>query len=636
MDKKSIIGLVLIGVVLFGFTWYNSSRQAEYNKQKAINDSIAAEHMLRSIEMSEEVKLNAADTVTHASAQQDITPEMQPEQVATTPLQDAMYGREEFFEVESNLMKLTFSTLGGKIASVELKDYKVDKKDPLVLFTPESSKFDLSFFVNQGFNSVQINTGRFYFVPQPVQTVTMPDGKAAQSVVLRLNVDSESYVDYVYFLYDDNYMIDYEVRFVNMESMLTPNQGDMNIAWGNTAPKTEKSYSMENQSTTIAYYYPGEKSIEQLKTGRDVRQESINTKVKWVGFKKQFFSSILVAENDFQNADVEYTTQSENTGNIKKFNARLAVPFSNNADTYKFQFYFGPNKFSILKQYDLRFERLVPLGGWLIGWINRLIVIPTFNVLSKYISSFGLIILILTILIKIIIAPLTYKSYLSSAKMRLLKPEIDELNAKYPKQEDAMKKQQATMDLYKKAGVNPMGGCIPLLIQFPILIAMFRFFPASIELRGESFLWADDLSSYDSILQLPFNIPFYGDHVSLFTLLMAVSVFISSLINYNQQASSAPQMAGMKFMMLYMMPAMLLVWFNNYSSGLSYYYLVSNLFTIGQTFAFRYGVSDEKLHRRMKENAKKAPKKKSKWQQRYDDLLKEQQKQQAAARKGKR
>ena len=311
----------------------------------------------------------------------------------------------------------------------------------------------------------------------------------------------------------------------------------------------------------------------------------------------------------------------------------MTLPYSASmTEGYDLQFYFGPNKFSVLKQYgDLEFQKLVPLGWWIIGWINRYVVIPVFDFLGSYIANFGIVILILTVLIKLLIFPLTYKSYLSTAKMRLLKPEIDKLNEKYPRKEDAMKKQQAMMQLYKSAGVNPMGGCLPMLIQFPILIAMFRFFPAAIELRDKSFLWADDLSSYDSIWTFPdgFSIPFYGDHVSLFALLMAVSLFITSKINYAQSAGmSNQQMPGMKFMMLYLMPVLLLVWFNNYSAGLCYYYFLSNLITIGQTYAFRYIVDEKKLHAQMMENTKK-PIKKSKWQMRLEEM----QRQQEALRK---
>ena len=284
-------------------------------------------------------------------------------------------------------------------------------------------------------------------------------------------------------------------------------------------------------------------------------------------------------------------------------------------------------------------ERLIPLGGWLVGWINRWIVIPVFDFLHKYIGSFGLIILILTVLIKLLIYPLTYKSYLSTAKMRVIKPEVDALNEKYPRQEDAMKKQQATMELYKKAGINPLGGCIPMLIQLPILWAMFRFFPASIELRGQSFLWADDLSSYDSIVNLPFTIPWYGDHVSLFALLMCAAMVGFSYFSYQQTASSQPQMAGMKIMMVYMMPIMMLFIFNDYASGLCYYYLLSQLITIVIMTSMRRWVDDDKIHAMIQRNAaKQKNKKKSKFQLRYEELMRQQQEQmrQQQSAKGKR
>jgi YidC/Oxa1 family membrane protein insertase len=269
-------------------------------------------------------------------------------------------------------------------------------------------------------------------------------------------------------------------------------------------------------------------------------------------------------------------------------------------------------------------ERIIPLGWVFSTFISRWVVIPVFDFLQKYIASFGLIILILTLLVKLVIFPLTYKSYLSTAKMRVIKPEIDALNAKYPRQEDAMKKQQEMMALYNKAGISPMGGCLPMLIQMPILIAMFRFFPASIELRGKSFLWSDDLSSYDSILDLPFNIPFYGDHISLFCLLMTIVMFVYSYINYQQQGASQPQMAGMKFMTVYMMPAMMLFWFNDYASGLCYYYLLSNLITILQTTIIRYTLDDSKIRAKMEANVKNTKGKKSRFQQRYEELMKQQ------------
>ena len=628
MDKKSIIGLVIIGAILFGFSWYNSNQQKKFNEEQAKIDSAA---MASRLQLMEETAAEApaagaqllpgasvaqGDSVRNAAFQQQLSASL------GESLYGALQGEETFYTVENDVMVLTFSNKGGRVASVMLKDYKRYNGEPLYLFEDSTSKFDLSFFTNQ-----QINTSRFYFAPaQPMDgTVTAGESdKNGKEIAFRLYADSTSYLEYVYTIYPDNYMIDYRIGFVGMEDKVARNQPDFLLNWETVGLQNEKGFDNENNYTTVAYMFPDDDSFEDLGMSKGTKEESINSRIKWVAFKQQFFSSIIVSEDGFQNGALKYETYAPHSGKIKKFYTQLSIPYSPQQTAYDFRFYFGPNKYNILKKYDLGIQKLVPLGGWLIGWINRWIVIPTFDFLGKYIASYGLIILLLTIFIKLLISPLTYKSYMSMAKMRVLKPEMDELAKKYPKQEDAMKKQQATMELYRKAGVNPMGGCLPLLIQFPILIAMFRFFPASIELRQKSFLWADDLSSYDSILNLPFDIPFYGNHVSLFTLLMAVSIFISSRINYNQSSSSAPQMAGMKFMMLYLMPLMMVFWFNNYSSGLSYYYLLSNIITIGQMYAFRGIVNEEELHRKMKENAKK-PKKKSKFMQRYEEAMRQQQ-----------
>lgn len=618
MDKKTLIGLIVIGAILFGFTWYNASIQQKYaQEQQALTATQETESTDTIVpEVRQPDTLQAADQL---------------ERHIGSSLFQATTGTEKKIEVENDLMKVIFSNKGGKVASVVLKDYLTYQGTPLVLFPDSASVFDMSFFIKQQFNNVQINTGNYYFVADSSFTPTFAADETSKNLTFRLDVDSTAHVDFVYTIYKDNYMIDFDVQFVGMENLLAQNQTDLEFTWQNVGMQNEKGFENENNYTTIAYKYPSDESVEQLRTSTEDKSETINSKVKWVAFKQQFFSSIFVAKDDFQNGTLGYSTFQPGEGKIKTFRAKVSVPFTPQLSEYNFNFYFGPNKFSVLKKYDdLHFERLIPLGGWIIGWINRWLVIPTFDTLGTHIANYGIIILILTLIVKILISPLTYKSYLSSAKMRLLKPEVDKLNEKYPKPEDALKKQQAMMALYKSAGVNPMGGCIPLLIQLPILYAMFRFFPASIELRGEHFLWADDLSSYDSILTLPFNIPFYGNHVSLFALLMAASMFIYSRINYNQTAGSAPQMAGMKFMMLYLMPIMMLFFFNNFASGLNYYYLLSNIITIGQTYGFRYIVNEDKLHQRMKENAKK-PQKKSKWQQRYEEMVKLQQ-QQAAAR----
>lgn len=617
MNKNTLIGLLIIGVILFGFSWYNNKQYTEKLQQQARIDSIARANA--PIESPSSTTLNqgplAPDSAALPGAAQT------PASHLPGTLAAAMQGSEQFFTLENKLVKLTFSNKGGRIAAAQLKDYKKYDGDPLMLFTEEGSRFNLNLFAPE-----QINTADFYFTPQLI---------SESKISFRLYADSASYMDYIYTLNPDNYMMDMRIDFSNFKGSISPNQSDMTLAWNIISPQEEKGFMNENNYTTIAYKYPGATDIEELGMSTATKEEELTTKVQWVAFKQQFFSSIIVAKDNFATADIKYNTFQPTDKNIKDFSALLTLPYNATATQgYDLNFYFGPNKFSVLNKYEgLEFQKLVPLGWWVIGWINRWVVIPAFDFLGSYIANFGIVILILTVLIKLLIFPLTYKSYLSTAKMRLLKPDIDKINEKYPKKDDALKKQQAVMGVYKAAGVSPMGGCLPMLIQFPILFAMFRFFPASIELRGKSFLWADDLSSYDSILQLPFDIPFYGDHVSLFTLLMAVSLYFSSKINYSQSAGmSNQQMPGMKFMMLYMMPIMLLVWFNNYSSGLSYYYLLSNVITIGQTYAFRYMVDDNKLHAQMKENGKK-PQKKSKWQERLEAMQKQQQQQQAGQNK---
>ena len=418
------------------------------------------------------------------------------------------------------------------------------------------------------------------------------------------------------------------------------NQTTFGIDWSNTSYQNERGFKNENMYTTLSYRFPDEQSIEELGMSDGPKSKEIATSVNWVAFKQQFFSSVFIAPQNVASANLSFETAQPESGFIKHYAARMTVPYTPQTDAYDFAFYFGPNKYSILRKVvvdgvdDLCLERLVPLGWGIFGWINRWVVIPVFDFLRNYIANFGIIILILVVLVKLVLSPITYKSYISMAKMRLIKPQMDELAKKYPKQEGAMKRQQATLELQRKAGINPLSGCIPMLLQLPILIALFRFFPSSIELRGQSFWWSDDLSSYDSVWNLPFSIPFYGDHVSLFALLMALSTFGFSYYSYQQSASSQPQMAGMKFMMLYFMPLMMLCWFNDYSSGLCYYYLLFNLFTIAQTLITRRFVSDDKIQAIMAAAAaKKSNGKKSKFQQRYEELLRQQEAQQRARRK---
>lgn len=647
MDKKSIIGIAVVALLFFGFAYFNTQEQKKYQEEmaawQAYQDSVA---------LATRPVVPAADSVALTAGGQD------PEQAAEAArerrvaalgeyLAAARDAEEREFVVENDVMAVTFSTRGGQIRDVLLKDYtkyapRGERNIPVSLMDPATARFDLSFYVKNGLNNVKVNTMEYVFTPSAVETTA--DG--ARAVRMRLPISETAALEYEYLIYDTktparDYLVDFDVRLVNMAAEMA-NQTSIGIDWSNTSYQNERGFKNENMYTTVAYRFPGESSIEELSMSDEERSKEITTSVNWVAFKQHYFSSVFIAPQNLSYADVGFTTAQPGSGYIKDFSARMTVPYTAQTTGYDFAFYFGPNEYSILKKVgdtdagdgDLYLERLIPLGWGIFGWINRWCVIPVFDLLRNYIPSFGIIILILAVLVRLVISPLTYKSYVSMAKMRLIKPQVDELAKKYPKQEDAMKRQQATMELYKKAGINPMGGCIPMLIQMPILIAMFRFFPASIELRGQSFLWAGDLSSYDSVLNLPFSIPFYGDHVSLFALLMALSTFGYSYYSYQQTASSQPQMAGMKFMMLYLMPLMLLFWFNDYSSGLCYYYLLSNLLTIGQTLIIRRMVDDTKIQAIMQANAaRKSNGKKSKFQQRYEELLRQQEAQQRAKRK---
>ena len=636
-----------MALLFFGFAYFNTQEQKKYQEEmaawQAYQDSVA---------LATRPVVPAADSVALTAGGQD------PEQAAEAArerrvaalgeyLAAARDGEEREFVVENDVMAVTFSTRGGQIRDVLLKDYtkyapRGERNIPVSLMDPATARFDLSFYVKNGLNNVKVNTMEYVFTPSAVETTA--DG--ARAVRMRLPISETAALEYEYLIYDTkaparDYLVDFDVRLVNMAAEMA-NQTSIGIDWSNTSYQNERGFKNENMYTTVAYRFPGESSIEELSMSDEERSKEITTSVNWVAFKQHYFSSVFIAPQNLSYADVGFTTAQPGSGYIKDFSARMTVPYTAQTTGYDFAFYFGPNEYSILKKVgdtdagdgDLYLERLIPLGWGIFGWINRWCVIPVFDFLRNYIPSFGIIILILAVLVRLVISPLTYKSYVSMAKMRLIKPQVDELAKKYPKQEDAMKRQQATMELYKKAGINPMGGCIPMLIQMPILIAMFRFFPASIELRGQSFLWAGDLSSYDSVLNLPFSIPFYGDHVSLFALLMALSTFGYSYYSYQQTASSQPQMAGMKFMMLYLMPLMLLFWFNDYSSGLCYYYLLSNLLTIGQTLIIRRMVDDTKIQAIMQANAaRKSNGKKSKFQQRYEELLRQQEAQQRAKRK---
>jgi len=609
MDKNSIWGLVIIGAILIGYTYLTKPSDEEIKAMKT-RDSIARVEDQRDQQLETErlVALKAIE----AEKQKDPTHLQETFGVFSS----AAAQKEEFITLENKLVKIKISNKGGRIYSVELKDYQTHDSLPLILWEGEKTRFGMSFYAQ----NKPIDTQDLFFTADN-SFGNIDASSQEKSLSMKLHASDDQYLEYKYTLAPNSYMLDFEIKAIGLNNVISRNQNNLTFNWQADISSKEKGRKFENQYTSL-YYKFHEDDVDYLSAGGD-DEEDLTTQVKWIAFKQQFFSSALIAENTFKGIKLKSVDMDEHSPILKNFSAEISLPYSGDVkESYPMQFYFGPNKYKTLREYgkDIELHALVDLGWKMFAWVNKYAVIPVFNILENYISNYGIIILILTILIKLVLSPLTYKSYLSTAKMRVLKPQIDAINEKIPK-DKAMERQQATMALYKKAGVNPMGGCLPMLVQFPILIALFRFFPASIELRQKSFLWATDLSSYDSILTLPWNIPFYGDHVSLFCLLMAGTNVIYTKMN-GQMTAGNQQMPGMQAMM-YMMPLMFLVWFNQYASGLSYYYFIATLFTIIQTWAIRKFMVDDNKVLAMLEAAKKKPVKKSKFQQRLEDAAKQ-------------
>ena len=505
---------------------------------------------------------------------------------------------------------------GGRVYSVRLKDYKTFDAKPLILFSGDSTVFGFNFFTA---DNRAVQTNNLFFKPVS-ETKEYKVVSSPQSVILRLTAGDDKYIEYKYTLAPDKYMVDFSVTFKSMEGIIAANQNNLTLDWRLYLPQQEKGRQNEETYSCVRYkYYQDAVDVMGLRSTKETEKKDISTKLSWVAFQDQFFSSVLVTNDFFQNGTISYTRTLGSPKYIRNYTSEIGVPFNlASSNVINMKMYYGPNSTKILKKEGMELEKLVFLGKNIIGWINRFAIIPIFNWLNKFIRNYGLIILILTLIIKVVLFPLTFKSYQSQAKMQVLKPMVEELGKKFPKKEDAMKKQQATMDLYKRAGVNPMGGCLPMLLQMPILFAMFRFFPVSIELRQEHFLWATDLSTYDSILQLPFTIPMYGNHVSLFTLLMTASTLLTMKMTGSSPGSDQP---GMK-MMMYMMPIMFMLILNNFSAGLTYYYFLANMLTYGQNMLSKRFINADAVLATLEANKKK-PIKKSKWQQRLEDAAKQ-------------
>ncbi len=595
-DKNSLIGLLLMGFILIIFNTYFFP-QVEVETKKVETTTIVADNN-ETILTQNETEIIADAIVDSIINKQYIN---QYGIFANTAI-----GSEQESILENDKLKITFSNKGGRITSVILKEFQTHDSLPLQLFDRDSSRFNLQFSVGQA-----IETENLFFSSK----------QNGNSISMKLIADAYHYVEYIYTITDD-YLIDFDINLVGMEKLVPSGVNYMNLEWQMKTPQTEKSKSNQDMYTGIQYQYSADKEVDYLSfTSTD--EEKIKSKLTWIAFKQQFFSSIFIAKNGFEKPTLLASTKSETSIYIKDLYAKFELPYTHkNNEQLNFQFYFGPNDYKILKAYNTGFEELIPLGWGIFGWINQYIIINLFDFLSKYMSNYGLIILLLTIIIKLALSPFTYKAYLSQAKMKVLKPEIDKITEKH-KKKDPMKSQQETMALYRKAGVNPMGGCLPMLFQFPILIAMFRFFPASIELRQKSFLWADDLSSYDSIMTLPWDIPFYGDHVSLFTLLMTISTIMYTKMN---SQSMGGQMEQMKWIM-YLMPIMFLGFFNNYAAALSYYYFLANIFTFSQQYFMKRFIDEDAILAQLEANKKKPAKPKSKFQKKLEEMQKKQEQQ---------
>ncbi len=617
-DANSLIGFVLMGAILMYFMYIqeppveeqqNISNTEQVEKPAVTEtENFQPEVVIDSTKLDESKKLKYGEFYYSASLESA-------NDDATTIL-------------DNGLLKLTFSNKGGQIVEAQLKEYLTSSKEDLYLINKDNGSFGIEFSTQ---NNRVFNTKDLYFSP------TLTNDGDNQILSLRAKVSESQYLEYVYTLKADDYMLDFSIRTVGLENIIDANKS-VAINWKLNANRTEKSFKNENMYTTLDYEYEGGKT-DYLSAGGT--SDEVESDVSWIAFKQQFFSMVLLPQTNFETAELSSKTHDEFTDEVnhvqnnftKTFEAKIPLKVVNGSVNYDMNMYIGPNQYKILNSYKKNLDELIPLGWGIFGWVNRFFVIPIFNWLEGFGLSYGVIILIITLIVKLILSPVTYKNFLSSAKMRVIKPEVDALNEKN-KDADATKKQQATMELYKKVGVNPMAGCLPALLQMPILFAMFRFFPSAIELRQESFLWADDLSSFDSIMQLPFYIPFYGDHISLFTLLMAVALMVYTMMSgAGANQPTQPGMPNMKYMM-YLMPVMMVFWFNSYASGLSYYYFLSNFISIIQIFIIKtYIIDEDKIHLQMQENKKKPVKKKSKWSQKMSDMMADAQKQQASSKK---
>ena len=619
LDLNSIIGFVLIFGIMIWIFYQNQPSKEEQTKK---------------------AKQEQVQKVQKAESQKPLVLNKVPDSVQVVNNQLALgsfaysatlpSAKNEFTTIENNLIILKIANKGGYVAEATLKNFKQFSKDSNKLVKlVNNNNAALNIELQTKDNKV-LNTKDLFFEP------TLSKNGKNQILSMKLKAGENQFLEYKYILNDNQYMLDFDVRSQGLSSVLNTTK-PADLEWNLKSYRNEKSVSYENMRTELIYEYEDGKD-DYL--GQAEEQEAVEG-LSYVAFKQNFFSSILLTDKPFKSSKVtsQNLIKDDKTDTIftKNFKAILPLAFDNGEIDYKMNWYYGPTDFKILNAYDRNLDELISLGWGIFGWINRFIFIPLFGVLGSFIP-YGIAIIIFTIIIKLAMSPITYKSFLSQAKMKVLRPEITELNEKFAK--EPMKKQQETMKLYNKAGVNPMAGCIPALIQMPFLYASFQFFPSAIELRQKGFLWADDLSSFDSVLKLPFHIPFYGDHVSLFPILASIAIFFYMKMTTGDQAMQAPQQEGMPDMskimkiMIYVSPIMMLFIFNSYGSGLSLYNFISNLITIGIMFVIKnYIVDDKKIHAQIQENKLKEPKKPGKFQQKIQQAMEQAEAQKAQQKK---
>ena len=626
MDKNTWIGFALIAAIIVGFSFLNRPSQEELAERKRVQDSIA---LVQAAEWeAQQQSAQIAEQLQAAQNANTPTPELLAEQIANLygPFAPATQGKEGFVTLENSKIKIAIDRRGGRIAKVELKEYKAygDSVNPLCLFQNDESSLNFTLLTN---TTRILATRDLYF--SEVSQITNEEGSTVLTMRLNTNIE-DCYLDFVYTLPADDYMVGMSMQPHNMQFALAPNMASIEMQWNQLIPQQEKGRKFEEKYAQLQYMFVGG-DIEKLSEVKADRQKE-SARIKWIGYKDQFFSTVMIAEDGFESSEMESAIAGAHTRYIKEYKTKASLPFDiTGKKTSDIRYYFGPNHYNTLKAYDknvenaekLHLNELVPLGWKIVAWINKIIVIPMFDLFMSWGLHIGIVILLMTLVIKLILLPFVFASNKSTAKMRVLKPQLDEINAKYPP-EKMQERQQATMALYQKAGVSPMSGCLPMLFQFPVLMAMFWFLPTAIELRGQSLFWADDLSTYDAIITWSTPIPIFGTHLSLFCLIMTIVNIVYTHITMQTQ-SGGQEMKMMRWMM-YLMPLMFLFFFNDYAAGLSYYYFISLLFTILQTMIFRWAVDDKKVLAEMEANAKKkGSQKKSGFAARLEAMQREQQ-----------